>query len=258
MKWHNISVAEAEEMLSDSGILLLDMRDHRAYLRGHHPRALHLNDQNLRALLKHTARSVPVVIYCDHGHRSQDMAQLFTDFGFTSCYSVDGGYEAWFQSVRQPQSELSEGLKQWMLDQGFCPDNIDQRADNNETALMQLCRLGHQAYVHELVIAGAGLDLVNKDGNNALWMACQSGSTGVARLLLANGINLDQQNDHGATALMYSASTGDLEMVSLLLEAGADTQLTTKDDFSVLDVAATPETLRLLQRYVQPASRYVA
>lgn len=258
MKWHNVSVTEAEEMLYDSEILVLDMRDFSAYLRGHHPRALHLHEQNLRALLKHTARSVPVLIYCYHGHRSQDMAQLFSDFGFTSCYSLDGGYEAWFPAIRRPQSPLSAELQQWLLEQGFFPGNIDQRAGNNETALMQLCRCGHEAFVRELVMAGAGVDLVNKDGNNALWMACQSGSEAIVRLLLANDINMDQQNDHGATALMYAASAGNSRMLRLLLEAGADTGLSTGDDFSALDVAATPETLRLLQHCTLPADRHVA
>ena len=110
MKWTNVSIPEAEQMLENGEILLLDMRDYLAYLAGHHPRALHLNDQNLRALLKHTARSVPILIYCYHGHRSQDMAQLFSDFGFTSCYSLEGGYEAWFPEFRLADRELSDGL----------------------------------------------------------------------------------------------------------------------------------------------------
>ena len=114
IKWHNISVSEAEEMLYDSHMLVLDMRDFRSYLADHHPRALHLTSDNLRAILKHTARSVPVLIYCYHGHRSQDMAQLFSDFGFTSCYSLDGGYEAWCPDIRHPDNELSKELRQWI------------------------------------------------------------------------------------------------------------------------------------------------
>ncbi|MAS26129.1 MAG: hypothetical protein CMI03_04790 [Oceanospirillaceae bacterium] len=258
IKWHNISVSEAEEMLYDSHMLVLDMRDFRSYLADHHPRALHLTSDNLRAILKHTARSVPVLIYCYHGHRSQDMAQLFSDFGFTSCYSLDGGYEAWCPDIRHPDNELSKELRQWMLEHNFMLANLDERGDNNETALMHACRAGLYPFARELVLAGAGIDLVNKDGNNALWMACQSGNEDIVNLLLNNDIDMDQQNDHGATALIYTASAGNLALTAMLIEAGADTTLTTLDDFSALDVAANAKTLRMLQYCMMPDQRYVA
>lgn len=91
-----ITVDEAESLLeSHSNVLLLDCRDARAFVSGHHPRAIHLNDFNLRAFLKHTPKDIQLVIYCYHGHSSQDFAGLFADFGFEHCHSVDGGYEAW-------------------------------------------------------------------------------------------------------------------------------------------------------------------
>tara|TARA_R110000868_G_scaffold4278_5_gene27120 strand:+ start:44670 stop:45491 length:822 start_codon:yes stop_codon:yes gene_type:complete len=261
-QWQTLSVTEAEAMLYDGPMLLLDMRDFRSYLSGHHPAALHLNDSNLRALIKHTARSVPVLIYCYHGHASQDMAQLFSDFGFTSCYSLDGGYEAWYPSISRPLDAISHELCGWLVDNEFDPTNLDQRGDNQNTALMQACREGNFAIAHELVMAGAGIDLVNKDGNNALWMACHSKNARIVKLLLDNDIDMDQQNDHGATALIYAVSIGHNPLVAQLLEAGADTSPTTLDDFSVLDVAASTSTLRLLQHHIlpdnHPVNRFVA
>lgn len=245
-KWINLSVEEADIMLVENDMLLLDMRDYKAWRAGHHPRAIHLTEHNLKAFLKHTHRAVPVLIYCYHGHKSQDMAQLFSDFGFTSCYSLDGGYEAWCPHIRQPDSELSLDLKHWLLEQGFLPTNLDMRSSNNETALMVAARYGRENICRELVFAGASLDLTNKDGNNALWMSIQSGSTRIARLLLDNDINFDNQNDHGATALIYAASLGQFEMVDLLVNAGADAELTTEDDFSARDVAATRQILMYL------------
>lgn len=91
-----ISVLDAELLMdSQQNVLLLDCRDARAYCADHHPRAIHLNDLNLRTFLKHTPRDVQVIIYCYHGHSSQDFAKLFADFGFQHCHSVDGGFEAW-------------------------------------------------------------------------------------------------------------------------------------------------------------------
>ena len=259
-----VSVAEAERMIDDADILLLDMRDFRAYLSGHHPRAIHLNDQNLRALLKHSNRSIPVLICCEHGHRSQDMVQLFRDFGFTSCYSLDGGYEAWFPQQRTPQQTLSLSLQGWLLARGFDPHNLDARAHNNETALMQAAREARLPFCRELVLAGASPDLVNCDGNNALWMACMGGDLAIVRFLLANDINFDNQNDHGATVLMYAASLGRSDMVELLVQAGADVSLRTRDDFTALEVAASRQILLLLARAsgyvlsVMPPRRHVA
>ncbi len=91
-----ISVDEAESLMdSHENVLLLDCRDAQSYCRDHHPRAIHLNDFNLRAFLKHTPKDIQLVIYCYHGHTSQDKAALFADFGFEHCHSVDGGFEAW-------------------------------------------------------------------------------------------------------------------------------------------------------------------
>ena len=91
-----ISVNEAEYLMdSHENVLLLDCREARAYCAEHHPRAIHLNDLTLRTLLKNTPREVQVIIYCYHGHSSQDFAKLFADFGFNNCHSVDGGFEAW-------------------------------------------------------------------------------------------------------------------------------------------------------------------
>ncbi|WP_320818629.1 ankyrin repeat domain-containing protein [Thalassolituus sp.] len=259
MKWQNVSIAEAEQMLTNREILLLDMRDFRSYLSGHHPRAIHLDEQSLRAILKHTDRAVPILIYCYHGHKSQEMSQLFSDFGFTSCYSLDGGYEAWFPQVRLPMLDLSNTLKRWMLAHGFNPRNMDERSINNETALMQAAREGNEFLSRELVMAGCTLNLINQDGNNALWMASQSGSLAVVKLLLDNDIDMDQQNDHGATALMYAASMANIGLVEMLLKAGANSVLMTRDDISALDAASNSKVLRLIQQYSNsPINRYVA
>jgi thiosulfate sulfurtransferase len=91
-----INVEQAETLLArEANIMLLDMRDARAYCQGHDPRAIHLNDLTLRTLLKCTPKQMHLIIGCYHGNSSQDMARLFSDFGFSNCYSLDGGYEAW-------------------------------------------------------------------------------------------------------------------------------------------------------------------
>ncbi|MFZ5603921.1 MAG: thiosulfate sulfurtransferase GlpE [Pseudomonadota bacterium] len=114
-KFNRISVDEAEWLLlQHENLLLLDMRDMNAYCRHHHPRALHLNDMNMRSLLKHSPKNIHVVIYCYHGNSSQDMARLFADFGFENCYSVDGGFDAWRLALVQSVTLPGELLQRWI------------------------------------------------------------------------------------------------------------------------------------------------
>lgn len=242
-----ISVQEAERMIREMDVLVLDMRDSRFYNMGHFPNALHLEDSNLRMLLKHTSKDVPILIYCYHGHSSQDMARLFADFGFKNCFSLDGGYEAWFQSVTPPSQPLSESLVQWMRERGLDPANLDWRIGNNETALMIAAREGLGGFCAELLAAGTSANLTNGDNNNALWMACESGCEDILDALLGHGAEINNQNDNGATALIYAASLGREGIVRKLLEAGANSMLKTLDDFTALDVADSRNLTRLLR-----------
>lgn len=245
--WQCISVDDAEDLILGSHVLILDMRDFRSYLAGHHPKALHLNDSNLRSLLKHTAKHVSILIYCYHGNSSQDMAQLFADFGFEDVYSLDGGWEAWFQVITPPTEPLSENLTEWLEGKGYDTDNLDAKGDNQNTALMAAAFESNTEICAELLEKGASISPVNKDGNNVLWMACVVGNLHLVKLLAKHGVDLNNQNDNGATALMYAASHGKAGVVELLLQLGARKDLVTLDDFSVHDVCANKETLKILR-----------
>lgn len=251
-KFKRVSVDEAELIAQQKNVLILDMRDTRAFCAGHHPRALHLSDSNLRTLLKNTPVNVSILIYCYHGNSSQDMAKLFADFGFEKCYSVDGGYEAWRQTLTTPLQPLSSSLLQWLKTQGFDSHNLDARVGNNETALMRAARMGALPIVAELLEAGATVDLRNADGNTALWFGCFSGSEEVVQHLITAGADLDNQNDNGATALIYAASAGKTRMVQLLVNAGTDVALSTLDEFTALDVAANRDILNYLRTFAAP------
>lgn len=250
MKWTQISIPEAEQMLESQEILLLDMRDYHHYLADHHPRALHLSSNNLRNLLKHADRTVPVLIYCYHGHSSQDMAQLFADFGFISCYSLEGGYDAWFQHMARPNADLSKELDLWLLEHGFDDENLDMHQSNNDTALMVCSREGKIGFALELIDKGASTHLCNQDGNNSLWMAVQSGSLELVQTLIQAGTPINQQNDHGATPLMLAMSLNLVSIVTLLLDSGADWTLTTKDGFAAEDTAGSRRILNLFRSYL--------
>lgn len=106
--FEHIGVEQAEALLTGrDNVMFLDLRDARAYCQGHDPRAIHLSDLNLRTLLKITPKQVHLLFCGDQAHSSQKMARLFADFGFTHCYSLDGGYEAWLARPKLQRRQQS-------------------------------------------------------------------------------------------------------------------------------------------------------
>ncbi|WP_349569089.1 rhodanese-like domain-containing protein [Azotobacter salinestris] len=109
-RFARIAAEQAEALLAgQDSVMLLDTRDARAYCQGHDPRAIHLNDLNLRTLLKVTPKQVHLIFCCADGASSPDMAHLFAEFGFINCYSLEGGYAAW--KARPQQAAKTRALR---------------------------------------------------------------------------------------------------------------------------------------------------
>lgn len=139
----------------------------------------------------------------------------------------------------------------WLLQQGF---QIEQPAAPNGAGIYPLILAAQQGRVDVLAFLlryGADLSVSDRYGNNALWAACYAEAADCIALLLQAGIAVDYQNPAGATALIYAASSGKQAVVEQLLHAGANPLLTTQDDFSALDLAATRACLLLLREAVR-------
>ncbi|MFN6562790.1 MAG: ankyrin repeat domain-containing protein [Nostoc sp. ChiSLP01] len=149
---------------------------------------------------------------------------------------------------------LSEATTQWLIAKGYNPEDLNQRGENGDTALMRATREGVYAVVKEVIDAGADINAKNSDAsgglrlrNNALWFACFGNHYDLIHLLLANNINIDNQNDNGATVLMYAASAGKTEVVKLLLQYHPNLNLQNLDDYKAIDFASNVEVLRILK-----------
>ena len=246
-----INVISVEQLksqieISSDALLILDMRDRRFYRIGHIDGALHLGDHNLRTLLKNVNKNIKVVIYCYHGVASMDMTKMFVDFGFLNCYSLEGGFEAW-SAQEKKQLSSSQALQDWLIENNYHQDYLDERGFNGETALLTAAKNGNTSFVVELLDLGADPNALNDDGNSSVWFACYSNQSSTLKVLIQEGAVLDIQNDNGATPLIYVASKGHYQMVKLLVESGADLNLQTQDGFNALDVAATPSILKYLK-----------
>ncbi|MGA7657327.1 MAG: ankyrin repeat domain-containing protein [Methylocella sp.] len=228
-------------------MLVLDVRDAQSFGSAHIEGARNVSITNLSSVIDTTARSMPILIYCYHGFASREYAQIFSDFGFSQVFSLDGGYEAWTTRPSDSDGALDKTLQNWLTANGFPPKDVNAVITNGTTPLMKASHSGHAEIMRMIIAAGANLDVRNADGNNALWLACVGGSIDAMNVLIQAGINIDNYNDNGATPLMYAASTGKAAVVERLLAAGADITPETLDGFSALDMAATVECLTLLR-----------
>ncbi|MDP1910599.1 MAG: thiosulfate sulfurtransferase GlpE [Hyphomicrobium sp.] len=93
--FQRIDTRTAQALLSHPELLVLDARDAGSFDQSHIDGAQTLSSATLSHLLSETAKARPILIYCYHGNASQEYAQIFSDFGFSEVYSLDGGYQAW-------------------------------------------------------------------------------------------------------------------------------------------------------------------
>ena len=252
--FRKISVVAAREIIARGDILVLDVRDHDSYRRGHIEESEHATNDNLFSYLSVTPKDKPVIICCYHGNSSVAYAKLFSDFGFTDVSSLDGGYEAWAAEEiaatkpgRAASVEFSEPLQAFLLEHGFAPNDIDARNTEHATPLMLAARLAPPACVKELLQAGADIHAVNADGNQALWLACAGEISENIQLLIDAGADIQHINVNAATPLMFVASSGRAKALEQLLAAGADPLFETDLGLTAFDVAATMQCLDLMR-----------
>lgn len=245
-----IGIEEAESLIKRDGTVIVDVRDPGSYSRARINGAKLVSMRNISDVIAETMKDTPILIYCYRGHASREYAQVFTDFGFSDVYSLDGGYEAWRARPKTPPAAAapSSPLQQWLNAQGFPAADINAKIANDVTPLMKASQVGDIDAVRMLIAAGAALDSRNGDGNNAIWLACFGDHVDIIDVLVGAGMDINNRNDNGATALMYAASAGKVAAVGRLLEKGADVTPETQDGFSALDLASTVECLQLLRR----------
>ena len=89
----------ASEIYLQAGSQLIDIRDEESYLAGHIADAIHIDNSSLSQFIVLAEPSQPLLIYCYHGHSSQQAGEYFINQGFEQVYSVDGGFQQWQHSV---------------------------------------------------------------------------------------------------------------------------------------------------------------
>jgi len=253
--YQNICIENALEIIDKDNCIIIDIRDIKSYNEGRLPGAKRFEEREILRMRKSSQRHDPVLVYCYHGNSSKDIASLLCTLGFSDVYNLEGGYTAWSAkainaTAPSQKSILDLRVIHWLAAEGFNSGNINASGTSGLTPLMQACRLGLSDIAELLIEAGAEINSTNKDGNNALWLACFSGDLATIHMLIEHKVDMDNMNSAGATALIYASSAGKSDVVELLLKSGANPYIRTQDDFTALDLAATPKAYRSLKAYV--------
>jgi phage shock protein E len=94
----NVDLAEAKRLI-DAGALVLDVRSRGAFDHRHVPPAmlvpLAVLEAGIPSSLAH-ARELPIVVYCNDGHRSgPQAAAILGENGFRNVVNMKSGIEGW-------------------------------------------------------------------------------------------------------------------------------------------------------------------
>ncbi len=90
--YKRIDVREAKKLIINNKVTIADIRDTGSYQEGNIPDSINLTDQNNEELMETADRSAPLLVYCYHGNNCLGTAEYFINNGFTSVFSLDGGY----------------------------------------------------------------------------------------------------------------------------------------------------------------------
>ena len=87
-----ITVHEANDLINNDNVTLLDIRDEKSFSQGHIPNAINLSNNNIDEVIKKSDREDNILIYCYKGISSQNVAQHFCNLGYKNVFSLEGGF----------------------------------------------------------------------------------------------------------------------------------------------------------------------
>src|SRR5688572_6983537 len=92
-----VDTAEADELRTQPGAVVLDVREPDEYEQGAIPGAVHIPRGNLESSIESRVpdKTVPVIIHCASGVRSAFAAKTLEELGYEDVVSVAGGFNKW-------------------------------------------------------------------------------------------------------------------------------------------------------------------
>ncbi len=94
---HQVPPSDAEKLIRDVGVVLLDVRTKEEFAQGHIPGAQSIPINELEQRLRELPadKTQPILVYCRDSVRSSKAAQLLLRAGRKDIYNLSGGVRAW-------------------------------------------------------------------------------------------------------------------------------------------------------------------
>jgi len=102
IEYRRILPAEAQEIMINYDVLILDVRTQQEFAGGHIPNAVLLPYIEIRATAENVIsdRTRIILVYCQSGRRSEIAARTLIELGFVNVFDF-GGINAWTGEIAQ-------------------------------------------------------------------------------------------------------------------------------------------------------------
>jgi len=108
---HNIPPSDAERLVAEGGVLILDVRTPKEYEGGHLPGAklFPILEMSKRISGLPADKTQPILVYCGTGVRSAKAAHALYRNGYRDIYNLIGGLRAWVAAQKPIQVPVPNG-----------------------------------------------------------------------------------------------------------------------------------------------------
>ncbi|BBM82912.1 rhodanese [Candidatus Uabimicrobium amorphum] len=98
--FENVSAKQAQTIMEDSSVVVLDVRTANEYNDGHIKDALNIDikSENFMDEMQKLDKDTTYVMHCRSGGRSAMALEKVKDFGFKKIYHMDGGMLEWAEN----------------------------------------------------------------------------------------------------------------------------------------------------------------
>jgi len=94
---HEVDASQAQELLAQNSLAVVDVREREEWDEGHFPRAVHVPRGNLESRIEGVVpdKKRQVLVYCAAGNRSAFAAKTLVELGYENVASLAGGFTDW-------------------------------------------------------------------------------------------------------------------------------------------------------------------
>ena len=98
MAFSRISVVDADKLIQNDNVTVVDIRDPASFANGRIKNAIRVDNNNIQSVIAEADKSKPLIVVCYHGNSSISAGGFFDSQGFEQVYSLDSGMTGWMLS----------------------------------------------------------------------------------------------------------------------------------------------------------------